>query len=761
MKRHLRSIVTVFMATIMALSFALAPAVVNVEAKTAHIDPDVKKVTLYYSPYGNSAYMSNSFRSFEGLIYDAKKNAKYTVKFKKKGIAKTVKNTLHPDYSPTLICAKGVGTTKAIVYEKVGKKKKTKIGSFKVVVKSETMEAAAFDCLYGDTKVVPDQVWLKYQLGMTTYDYADLIQNHMLKNSETGAKFNKSDYSLKFNIECIDDYETEFYAGDFEDAALTSSADASSNASANASANANASSNASTSSDANASTDANAKKKTDPADYCAYVDDKGMITANKVGNNVRVNCVITFKDKTELEVGSPVKVTDTSIEKAGLYNINNIRDYIVGLNTEVPLGDGTMAPQIGFDNAATTPAFTPVAEAVNKEMEIYGSIGRGFSQKSDHCTDVYTATRDKVIDFLGADPETYTCFYVNSTTDGLNKLASALVESKDDMVLTTRIEHHANDLSWRNRCKVVYAEVDDKGRVIYSDIEKLLKKNKGKIKIVSISAASNVTGYVQDVHKVAKMAHKYGAKLVVDGAQIVAHRKFSMIGDVNDTTDDVDFIAFSAHKMYSPYGGGAVVGLSSELNKHLPTFYGGGTVKLVGDDWEIYKVAPATYEAGSPNYPGVVGLGKAIDVISDVGFDDIQKHEYVLNKRLIEGLKKLPNVIIYGDTENIDDKVGVVTFNFSDVNTYVLAEKLKELAAVATRRGSFCSHPYVWRLMGIPDEQISSYEGCTDAKSPGMLRISFGIYNTEEEVDKLLEILPKAMEETKAVQDKLDTVPEF
>jgi selenocysteine lyase/cysteine desulfurase len=213
--------------------------------------------------------------------------------------------------------------------------------------------------------------------------------------------------------------------------------------------------------------------------------------------------------------------------------------------------------------------------------------------------------------------------------------------------------------------------------------------------------------------------------------------------------------------MYSPYGGGAVVGLSDVLNKHLPTFYGGGTVKLVGDDWEIYKEAPATYEAGSPNYPGVVGLGKAIDVISDVGFDDIQAHEKRLNKRLIDGLKKLPNVIIYGDTENIDDKVGVVTFNFTDVNTYYLATELNDLGAVATRRGSFCAHPYVWRLMGIPDESISAYEGCADAKSPGMLRVSFGIYNTEEEVDQLLELLPKAIEETKKIQVNYDAVPEF
>ena len=115
----------------------------------------------------------------------------------------------------------------------------------------------------------------------------------------------------------------------------------------------------------------------------------------------------------------------------------------------------------------------------------------------------------------------------------------------------------------------------------------------------------------------------------------------------------------------------------------------------------------------------------------------------------MDALKKLDNVIIYGDTENIDDRVGVVTFNFSDINSYLLAQRLKEYGAVATRRGAFCAHPYVWRLMGIPDEQVHEYEHCADIKTPGMVRISFGIYNTEEEVDQFLALMPEIMEKAK------------
>ena len=239
------------------------------------------------------------------------------------------------------------------------------------------------------------------------------------------------------------------------------------------------------------------------------------------------------------------------------------------------------------------------------------------------------------------------------------------------------------------------------------------------------------------------MAHQYGAKIVVDGAQIVAHRAFSMIGDTPE--ENIDFFVFSAHKMYSPYGGGAVVGLTDVLNEHMPEFYGGGTVDLVTDDEQFYKQAPAVYEAGSPNYPGVVGLGKAIDILQEVGFDKIEAHEKALNKRLIEGLKKLDNVIIYGDSENLDDRVGVVTFNFSNINSYILAKNLSEMGGVATRRGAFCAHPYVWRLMNIDETEINHFQNCTDIKTAGMVRISFGIYNTEEEVDQFLAVMPEIM----------------
>ena len=432
-----------------------------------------------------------------------------------------------------------------------------------------------------------------------------------------------------------------------------------------------------------------------------------------------------------------------------VYSIDNIRQYVVGVDEPVELEDGTKQPLICFDNAATTPALQPVLDEVVAQLPMYGSIGRGFSQKSNHSTDLYNEVREKVCAFLGADPVEYTCFFTNTATDGLNKLASALVEDENTVVLTTRAEHHSNDLPWRNRCKVVYAEVDVEGRIEYDDIERLLAEN--KVDYVTITAASNVTGYITDVHRVAKMAHAHGAKVIVDGAQIVAHRKFSMAGDTPE--ENIDFVAFSAHKMYSPFGGGAVVGLQNVLHDHMPKFYGGGTVRIVADDWVEYKDAPATYEAGSPNYPGVVGMGKAIDVLEQVGFDAIQEHEQKLVRKMVDGLSAIDNIILYGDTADTSDRVGVVTFNHPEVNTYVLAKRLADSYGVATRRGAFCAHPYVWRLMHITDDELRGFVECTDVNTAGMVRVSFGIYNTEEEVDQFLKILPDALEQAKVDMD--------
>ncbi|MCL2398072.1 MAG: aminotransferase class V-fold PLP-dependent enzyme [Defluviitaleaceae bacterium] len=406
-----------------------------------------------------------------------------------------------------------------------------------------------------------------------------------------------------------------------------------------------------------------------------------------------------------------------------------------GLDAWVAHGSGIMLPGVNLDNAATTPPFLDVARAVQRHLRYYGSVGRGTGQKSKHSSAFYEEGRKTILDFVGANEDKYTVFYANNTTDGINKLASALTAGGNVLVVSTRMEHHANDLPWRGRAHMEYAEVDADGRLVLEDFERILRRGKYKnmAKYVTVTAASNVTGYVNDVHEIARIAHKHGAQIIVDGAQIVAHRQFSM-GGRPKADEDIDFFVFSAHKMYSPYGGGAVVGRKDVLAAHMPQFCGGGMVVTVSDDDVVYAEVPDLYEAGSPNVPGIVGMLTAMKTLKKIGFKRIARHEQKLLGKALGGLSKINNVVLYGDSTNIADRVGILVFNIIGRQPEDVASQLACRAGIAVRHAAFCAHPYVRRLEGAAPHEL-----CGKAQPPkGMVRISFGIYNTEDDVDLLL-----------------------
>ncbi len=412
-----------------------------------------------------------------------------------------------------------------------------------------------------------------------------------------------------------------------------------------------------------------------------------------------------------------------------------MRENMYGIDSLVTLGNGKEVPAVNLDNAATTPPFKRVIEEIENKMEYYASIGRGTGQKSVISNEIYMDARKTVMGFVNADTR-YTVFYCNCTTDGMNKLASALVKTPEDIILSTRMEHHANDLPWRERGRTVYVDVDERGRLRLADFERMLRMYDGKIKYVTVAAASNVTGYVNDVHRIAAIAHQYGARIIVDGAQIIAHRKFSMIG--NSDEENIDFLVFSAHKMYSPFGGGAVVGLRDVLEEHVPVFYGGGMIETVTDDGVFYTEAPDRYEAGSPNYPGIVGMAEAMKILDEYGFDRIQRHEQNLMKLAIDLLKRIPVIRLYGDNVSYHDRVGILAFTVNGVDNETVSQKLADYSAIAVRQAAFCAHPYVRRLTNEP---VRFDRQGRPSYPKGLVRVSFGIYNDEKDVYTLAQTL--------------------
>ncbi|MGL5693438.1 MAG: aminotransferase class V-fold PLP-dependent enzyme [Peptostreptococcaceae bacterium] len=416
--------------------------------------------------------------------------------------------------------------------------------------------------------------------------------------------------------------------------------------------------------------------------------------------------------------------------------MDNYRNLFAGIDEKIKLEDGSYVTPINFDNGATTPPLNSVVRLIEDNIKNYGPIARGVGIKGEYCTDLFEKSREDILAFFNLKyNKSHTVIYTKSDTEALNILAKMLIKNKDDIILTTRLEHHANDLPFRMVGKVVYAEVDNLGRVKLEDIEDKLVKYKGKIKLVTITGASNVTGYMLPIHKIAKLAHKYDAKIIVDAAQLVAHKDIDMKGTCEEEL--IDFLTFSAHKSYAPFGSGAIVGLKKELKDLEPVLVGGGCVAAVCDESTILSGIPSRFEAGTQNFFGVIAMVNALNELQRIGFDNIKEHEAMLKEYLLKEMKKINNLTLYGDCSNIDDRLGVICFNINNMYYEDVGEKMADESGISLRCGKFCAHPYVFRLLEISDDEAYNDMVSGEYKY-GMVRASLGLYNTIEEADLFL-----------------------
>lgn len=419
------------------------------------------------------------------------------------------------------------------------------------------------------------------------------------------------------------------------------------------------------------------------------------------------------------------------------------RDLVVGLDTPIPLADGSTVPPINFDNAATTPPLVTVMEAIINTSFWYSSVHRGSGYKSQICSQFYEQSRRLVGRFVNADLIQNTVIYVKNTTEAINKVAHRLGQrfaGKDKgVVLTTAMEHHSNDLPWRKYFNVKYVEVDKHGRLRLDDLKAKLWRYRGRVRMVAVSGASNVTGYRNPIHTIARLAHTYSVPVLVDGAQLVPHVPVDV--RPNGTLEHIDFLAFSAHKLYAPFGVGVLVGPKRFFARGAPDYAGGGTVKAVTHRTVHWAPAPHRDEAGTPNLIGVAALAAAIETLSAIGMQQIADHERQLTEYAIDRLKTIPGIQIYGDTERIADRLGIISFNLSNLSHQEVADRLAQWAGISVRNGCFCAHPYIHRLLRIPQRKLRKLALMPAEQRPGMVRISFGFYNTRTEIDVLADIL--------------------
>lgn len=381
-------------------------------------------------------------------------------------------------------------------------------------------------------------------------------------------------------------------------------------------------------------------------------------------------------------------------------------------------------PLVYLDNAATTQKPQQVLDVLaDYYQRDNANVHRGVHTLSERATARYEAARQTVADFIHAKSSKEILF-TRGTTTSLNwvaQFAREILQPEDEVIISVQ-EHHSNIIPWQQACQQTGAQL----RYVYLrdgeiDVEHLKSLLSSKTKFVSIAHISNVLGAIAPIKQIATLVHEVGAYLVVDGAQSTPHIAI----DVQEL--DVDFFAFSGHKMLGPTGIGVLYGKEEILNQMSPVEFGGEMIDFVYEQSATWKELPWKFEAGTPNIAGAIGLAAAIDYLNQIGMDRVRKHEEELITYLWPKLKAIPGLTIYG-SQDVAKRTGLVAFNLDQLHPHDVATAL-DYEGVAVRAGHHCAQPLLKYL-----------------QVPATVRASFYIYNTKADCDKLVEALIKTKE---------------
>lgn len=400
------------------------------------------------------------------------------------------------------------------------------------------------------------------------------------------------------------------------------------------------------------------------------------------------------------------------------------------------LGSGER-PLVYMDHAASTHPPLSVLRAYTEFMEReYSNVHRGTHLLSRKATERFEEAYYVVADFIGGELKNGCVVFTANTTHAID-LASHVMQSRPGKVVTTEMEHHSNELPHRARGNVLRARVDDHGALDVGHVEELLRKN--EVKLLCVTAGSNVTGIMPPLGELARLAHEHGALILVDAAQALARIPL----DVKPFghPEHIDFLAGAGHKAYAPFGAGFLYGPRSLLDEAPPYLPGGGTAANVTATGVEFMKAPDRHHGGTPNIGGVVAMARALQFIEKIGRDEIRKHEMKLTKQALDGLEEIGGITLYGPTDE-KQRLGVVTFNVDGVSELLTAAVLSEEGAIAVRNGRFCSHVYVGRLLANATK-LTRQDGEAGVQPTGMVRASVGLYNDENDVKRLLEFVDR------------------
>ena len=425
---------------------------------------------------------------------------------------------------------------------------------------------------------------------------------------------------------------------------------------------------------------------------------------------------------------SDILYRDELEEYSGLKLLQELRKTLIGHDILVPTTEG-IKPYINLDNAASTPTFRPIWNAVCKSLHYSGQEQAELVQE----------TRSICAGFLDAPVSDYDIVFTSNTTEAINLVAASLSKKSEHdtepVVLTTVLEHTSNDLPWRMvpGVSIVRLQIDAEGFVDLNKLEAILcdynskcRYGKKRIRLMAVTGASNVLGVFNNLEDISRIVHKYKVLLMVDAAQLVAHRKTSV------RQFGIDFLAFSAHKVYAPFGTGVLVA-------------GKGLLNFNTDEMELIR------KSGEENLAGIASLGKALVLLKRIGLNLIRDEEQALTRRTLLGLAKIPEIIVYGvkdpSAPGFERKGGVIAFSHKKIFSDKIAGNLADQGGIGIRHGCHCAHILVKQLVGV-GPFLERFQRIIATlfpvlKFPGLARVSFGIGNTGEDIDIFIKELNK------------------
>jgi selenocysteine lyase/cysteine desulfurase len=422
-----------------------------------------------------------------------------------------------------------------------------------------------------------------------------------------------------------------------------------------------------------------------------------------------------------------------------MFDIHRIREqFPITRQCFEVLGQSEPRPLIYMDHGASTHPPRPVLDTYKDFLEhSYANVHRGRHYLSQMATDRFEHVSDDILRFIGGARDRNTVVLCGNTTQALD-LAAHVMAHRDGVTLVSLMEHHSNDLPHRAKGKVVHFGVLDDGTLDYDDLERKLGGH--RVKLVAVTGASNVTGYLPDLDRIARMTHAKGALLLVDAAQLLAHAPIDVRPD--EDPRHIDFLAGAGHKAYAPFGSSFLYGPTAILDEAPPYIPAGGTVLYVTADEAFYTKSPERHEGGTPNIAGAVALGAALRFLKEVGMSEVRAHERVLVEQAMDALKRIDGVTVLGHPDP-SKRIGALSLTIEGIPHELAASILNREAAIAVRNGCFCAHPYLHRLLKLEDttELRRRLVAGEDVDLPGAVRPSLGIFNNEEEVDELLRMI--------------------